>query len=308
MGFTTVLGNCLPNLLFIGALFIGACISLRKHPAVGFGAAAFFLLLAPSSSIIPIISEIMAEHRMYLPSAIVIAFVVLALAYAAPWYISSSQRQRQVGIALLAFGVVGLTWRTLDQNTVYHDEIRFWEVNAEVTPENRRVFHNLATLYEKAGRVDEAHRAYQTALQRSPDYDLAMIEYAHFLATQGDYNRAVPLAIQAVQLLEGLGQAITPKQARYYEILALVLFDTGRLTEAEQACIHATKINPANAYTYRFLAAIQLRGNAFDRALQSYATFLGKESPDAETRELLAVEGEQNGLKTQATALRMAAP
>ena len=45
---------------------------VRRHPAAFLGAW-FFLILAPSSSVLPIVTEVAAEHRMYLPLAAVIA-------------------------------------------------------------------------------------------------------------------------------------------------------------------------------------------------------------------------------------------
>ena len=47
---------------------------VKRHPASFLGAW-FFLILAPSSSVLPIVSEVAAEHRMYLPLAAVIAAV-----------------------------------------------------------------------------------------------------------------------------------------------------------------------------------------------------------------------------------------
>ena len=48
---------------------------LRRHP-LAFPAAVFFLVLAPTSSVLPIVTEVAAEHRMYLPLACVIALAI----------------------------------------------------------------------------------------------------------------------------------------------------------------------------------------------------------------------------------------
>ena len=49
-----------------------------RHPKLGFLGLSFFLILAPTSSIIPI-KDLAFEHRMYLPLAIVIVVAVLAV-------------------------------------------------------------------------------------------------------------------------------------------------------------------------------------------------------------------------------------
>jgi tetratricopeptide (TPR) repeat protein len=48
----------------------------RKHPA-SLAGVLFYAVLAPSSSVLPIVTEVAAEHRMYLPLASIIALVVL---------------------------------------------------------------------------------------------------------------------------------------------------------------------------------------------------------------------------------------
>jgi len=55
----------------------GATPLLGFYALFGFAGAWFFLILAPSSSVVPIVTEIIAEHRMYLSLAAVIAVVVI---------------------------------------------------------------------------------------------------------------------------------------------------------------------------------------------------------------------------------------
>ena len=56
--------------------------ALVRRPVAGFCGAWFFVILAPSSSFIPLVSQTMAEHRMYLPlAAITVPAVALAWRY-----------------------------------------------------------------------------------------------------------------------------------------------------------------------------------------------------------------------------------
>jgi hypothetical protein len=50
-----------------GAFVYLSLISLWRKPWLGFLGVWFFVILAPSSSMVPIFTEIAAEHRMYLP-------------------------------------------------------------------------------------------------------------------------------------------------------------------------------------------------------------------------------------------------
>src|SRR5262249_38465279 len=62
--------------LGIFLLLIAAVWALTRRPALGFLGASFFLVLAPSSSIVPLVTQTIAEHRMYLPLAGVIALII----------------------------------------------------------------------------------------------------------------------------------------------------------------------------------------------------------------------------------------
>ncbi len=62
----------------IVSLLLGATAwALWSGWAAGLTGALFFMVLAPSSSVVPIISEVVAERRMYLPLAGLLAFLVI---------------------------------------------------------------------------------------------------------------------------------------------------------------------------------------------------------------------------------------
>ena len=75
--------DVVPEALIVVLLIIASGVALARWPRIGFLAAAFFLTLAPTSSVIPIASEVAAERRMYLPFA---ALAVLA-AVAGRWLV-----------------------------------------------------------------------------------------------------------------------------------------------------------------------------------------------------------------------------
>ncbi len=62
--------------VLVFALVMLCAIALFRWPALGFVAAAFFLVLAPTSTIMPI-ADLAVEHRMYLPLAAVVLLGVL---------------------------------------------------------------------------------------------------------------------------------------------------------------------------------------------------------------------------------------
>ena len=74
------LADVLPQALFISVLFVATVVALVRSPALGFAGAWFFVTLAPTSSIVPIATEVGAERRMYLPLIAIIALAVVGSA------------------------------------------------------------------------------------------------------------------------------------------------------------------------------------------------------------------------------------
>ena len=67
-------GDVVPYALFIAAMVLLALVLFARKPQLGFLAVWVFVTLAPTSSIVPIATEVGAERRMYLP---LMAIVVL---------------------------------------------------------------------------------------------------------------------------------------------------------------------------------------------------------------------------------------
>src|SRR5206468_3818441 len=68
-----------PYALLLAAFLAATAIALKRWPILGFSGAWFFLILAPTSSVVPIAFQPMAEHRVYLSLAAVVGLGVLGL-------------------------------------------------------------------------------------------------------------------------------------------------------------------------------------------------------------------------------------
>ena len=68
-----------PYAAFIGALLLLTIVALFRSPRLGFLGAWIFVTLAPTSSFIPIATEVGAERRMYLPLVALIALAVVGV-------------------------------------------------------------------------------------------------------------------------------------------------------------------------------------------------------------------------------------
>ena len=149
-----------PDALVLVSLLAAVAVALRHWPALGFLGAWFFVILAPTSSVVPVALQPMAEHRLYLSLAAVVIMVVLGLH---AWL----GRRSTIVFALAA---VGLGWFTVQRNQDYKTELMIWSDNVAKSPDNERAHVNLGNALEQSGRVPEAIAQYETALRLKPDY------------------------------------------------------------------------------------------------------------------------------------------
>ena len=149
-----------PYALVLASLLTATVVALRRSPAAGFAACWFFLLLAPTSSIVPIISQPMAENRMYLPLAGVAAFTVLgAFALAG---------RRILPVFAVVAVVLGLA--AAQRNEDYRSELTIYSDTVAKRPNNERAHNSLGVaLSHLPGRLNDAIAQFEEALRLQPD-------------------------------------------------------------------------------------------------------------------------------------------
>ena len=136
----------LPQFLLMGALGIATVFALVRRRPVAFLGVWFFLILAPSSSILPIASEVAAEHRMYLPLAALVTLIALGVYAGIERVAGSAQmainmRKRWAPAAWVAVAAIGaaLAWETSNRNLAYASVDIMTEDNAIARPDNASV-------------------------------------------------------------------------------------------------------------------------------------------------------------------------
>jgi Flp pilus assembly protein TadD len=215
-----------PQALALGLLAAGTAIALWRRPAAGFLGACFFALLAPSSSVVPLITQTRAEHRMYLPLAVVIVAAALALH-------AATGRRSLAALLALAVGLGGLTAR---RNQDYRSEFAIWNDTAAKWPDNARVQLRLGILLFKAGRVEEAIARYRRALQAEPHNPDVLNSLGHALLQTGRVPEAIDCYDQVLRF--------RPDSAEVHNNLGNALARTGRLAEAAAHYAEAIRLKP----------------------------------------------------------------
>jgi len=228
-----------PGLFIVSAFALTAWAFIRRS-AWSLAGVAFFLVLAPTSSVVPIVTEVASEQRMYLPLAGIIAVMVAGAWRAARRLIGGRSPSPIPAVALvtcLAFGVVaGLGSLTYARNGDYQNEERLYRRTIEVRPSNSRARNNLGTILIRQGRASEAEPPLREAIRLNPGYPEAHANLGVSLAVQGRATDALPFFARAVALEPGYGDA----WRNYGEALATL----GRFREAIPAYQKALESYP----------------------------------------------------------------
>jgi tetratricopeptide (TPR) repeat protein len=140
------------------SLLFATLFALWRRPVLGFVGACFFVILAPSSSFVPLTTQTIAEHRMYLPLAAVIVLAVAGLHAVAG--------RRAAVISLILAVLLGV--RTANRNAVYQDELAVWADALAERPANPRAESGVGTAYYHRGNMPEAVRHFERTLQQDP--------------------------------------------------------------------------------------------------------------------------------------------
>lgn len=246
--------DVLPQLTVMLLLLAGTAWLIVRRPAWGFLAASFFLILAPTSSFLPI-RDLAYEHRMYLPLASVsIAVVLLGFHLVHRWRRRATRQPGEAGIAWsfslsLGLVLVALTTVTIARNRVYRSDIALWRDTATKAPHNQRAVFNLACALDDAGEIDEAIAWYRRALELDPERAGARLNLAKAVATR-DPKEAVA---QYERVLE-----LQPDDSDVHCSYAALLAGLGRTREAIAHCRRALELDPDDPVAHVHMANLLL--------------------------------------------------
>jgi hypothetical protein len=115
--------------VLIAMLMVVSLIALYRWPRPGFLLVSIFLILAPTSSVIPIITEIESDQRMYLPLAALVALVVMG-----GWTLAQRWRLSWCMIVLGPVIIAVLTTLTILRNNDYQTALGIWADAIEKRP------------------------------------------------------------------------------------------------------------------------------------------------------------------------------
>lgn len=267
-----------PGLLVL-MLLVASVVALRRRPAMGFAGLCFFLMLAPTSSLMPV-RDAAFEHRMYLPLAGVIAVVVQAGYGLIAYLMRDRSVARNIGMLAVGVAALALGLRTVARNRDYHDPVTLWRKNAADRPQNPRAQNNYCQALNAVGRDREALAACDKALWLVRDYPDALNNRANVLIGLGRIDDAAASARRALELRGDFADA--------HVTLGYALSLRGDYGAAAAEQRAALALQPRNVRAMNNLGNALARLGLGDEALQILQTALRLQPDRAETHNNIA--------------------
>jgi tetratricopeptide (TPR) repeat protein len=218
-----------PQALILTLLLAATLFALWRRPAIGFAGAWIFIILAPTSSVVPVIYQPTAEYRAYLPLAGVVVLISLVL------YCILGKRSL-ILFAIMAAVLGGLTIR---RNDDYRSEEAILRDTIAKCPNNDRAHNNLGNILAGAPEhLADAIAEYEAALRANP----RMVE-AHNNLGNALVNLPGRMPDAIAQYETSL--QIDPNSAEAHYDLASALVDLpGRLSDAITHYEAAVRLEP----------------------------------------------------------------
>ena len=229
-----------PQALGLVMLTGGVGWALKRRPVLGFLGVWFFALLAPSSSFVPVVSQTMAEHRIYLALAAPVALAVAGL------YTWLGHRSFYVCSALVLASIA----LTIHRNEAYRSDLTLWTDTVAKLPNNPRAQNNLGKAAFALGRIEDSIGYYREAIRLKaaapePHYNLGLA-----LTRLGRPQEAIPEYEEALR--------IKPEYPEAENNLGNAFLEAGNLTAALAHYERAANFRPAFAEARSNLANVLL--------------------------------------------------
>jgi len=288
-----------PQALVLGALLAATGWALVRRPMLGFSGAWAFLILAPSSSIVPLTTQTEAEHRMYLPLVALVALLVVTL-----YFWAGRRAYVLLGILSLVAGCL-----TFQRNEEYGTTVRLWQENIANQPEVARAHESYGIALTAARRLPEAEEELRQGLRLQPSFPDCENDLANVLVLQGKNAESIPHyarfvagppnaahatayfsmgnALRAIdqpqRALEAYRHAVAlrPNFAEAYNNQGAILEMSGQVAPAIQLFQAAVRADPNYAVSELNLANAYFENHQPDAALPHYAKAIAKDPLNA---------------------------
>lgn len=308
----------LPYAIPVVLLVLASAWGVIRRKAWGFLGALFFLVLAPSSSLVPIPNDVVTEHRMYLPLA---SIVVLVLVGGAGWVLRARGqmllRPGRAGRTFVATGIalaLPLGIAAHARNRDYHSEFAIWADTVEKLPRSARAQMKYGLLLFERDEIDAAIEHYRAAILIRPlhfeahhNLAAALMRKSRWKEASDEYRAALADPNPKWESHHGLGEALMqlnqlepaaaqfervierkPEVTSAYARLGAIRQVQGKLDEAARRYAQALQREPNDAVVLNYLGIVYASQGRVDEARQQFRRALEVQPGFEDARRNLA--------------------
>jgi tetratricopeptide (TPR) repeat protein len=252
------------------AATVCAWIYRRRFPLASYGWFAFLILIAPTSSLVPI-KDPFAERRLYLPF---IGLLFITVEFVRRW-----KAGKNTLIAVLTLVLLAEAAATYQRNQLWASPIDMWTDTVAKSPNKWRPRFQLAFAHYLAGHYPEAIEHYEKAAQiQPPNFDM-LVDWALAYDGIGRYADAIAKLRQA--------EAIE-RSAHVYTEIGKEYGKMGKYPEALDALATAMQIDPNFAMAYYNRGGVYESVGKKAQAIEDYRRVLALDPRITFARDALA--------------------
>ena len=289
------IAEVLPQAVIVMTLLGATVWCIFRHPRWSFLGGWFFLILAPTSSFVPI-KDLAFEHRMYLPSMAVIVAVMLGVFLLGRRLVNrgmlSTSAARLLGASIAVAIVLQLGTAAYSRNCVYATPLSLWQDTVAKAPANTRAHYNLGGALSMYGRTAEAIEQHRETIRLNPDDADAHYKLGIALARSGRAAEAMEYFQEVIR--------IHPDRADAHYNLGLALGETGRMAKAIEQYREAIRLDPDSADAHFNLGIALAKSGRAPDAIAQYRETLRIHPDSADTCYNLGIALARAGRKTEA--------
>ncbi|HTO52198.1 MAG TPA: tetratricopeptide repeat protein [Myxococcota bacterium] len=242
-------GDVWLGIAIVAPLFAATVWACVRKPQLGFLGAWFFAILAPTSSVVPIVSEIAAERRMYLPLAAVTVGIVVAA-----HELLRARALRGIRVALASAALLVLAGVSALRLELYRSTSALWSQVLEIYPEHRlrdQIEQALGQELAHKGDLADALPHFTRATELRPDLASHWSDLGRARVIMGDLEAAATAYERAADL--------APDDPMVQVDLGFVFARQKRWLDAERTLERALVLDPGNANARKTLARVLVR-------------------------------------------------
>jgi protein O-mannosyl-transferase len=259
------------GLVVLIAALVAVWMFRNKYPLAAYGFLVFLILLAPTSSVVPI-RDLVAERRLYLPF---IGLLLITLEFL------RRLRWDTVRYGVLAAAVLvvlgGAAWA---RSRVWGDTVELWQDAVAKSPRKYRPRFQLAFAHYQNGRCADASREFEAAAEvmPKPEADL-YVDWGLALECAGRVDDAVAKLRRATEI---------ERSGPVYANLVMVLAKHNRTDEALSVLDEVDRVAPGYSMNYVYRGHIfRQRGNVTS-AVEQYERAVAVDPANEVARDSLA--------------------